>query len=255
MISSGRGSDIQTSHCAVSVSFSGVDGAGKTTQIENLISYLAEQGLRVRIFRFWDDIARLTRLREGTGHTVFRGDKGIGSPEAPINRRDKNVRGWPMTCFRLFLYLVDAISLQRVFKSAMSDDFDCVIFDRYIYDEFANLNLRSIVISTYVRVLMHFTPRPDVSFILDADPVAARTRKPEYPLEFIRSNRQAYLDLSGKIGGFTIIGPMGIQEAKNEVTRSVQAALTLKNWQERDDHRRSTEQTPTGPAISSSKAS
>jgi thymidylate kinase len=210
----------------IAVSFSGVDGAGKSTQIDSLVRYLESEGLRVSVLRFWDDIAALTRIREGTGHTIFKGDKGIGSPQAPINRRDKNVRGFPMTCLRLFLYLVDAISLRNVFRRAMTSDVDCVIFDRYMYDELANLDLSSSVIGAYTRAIMRLVPRPAVSFILDADPEAARIRKPEYPLDFIRSNRQAYLTLSRMIGGFTIIAPMTIEAACNEVTRSVRNALT-----------------------------
>jgi thymidylate kinase len=221
----------------IAVSFSGVDGAGKSTQIHHLISYLEKQGLRVSVLRFWDDIAALTRLREGTGHRIFKGDKGIGSPEAPINRRDKNVRGFPMTCLRLFLYLVDAISLRNVFRRAMTGDVDCVIFDRYMYDELANLDLGSSVISAYTRAIMRLVPRPAVSFILDADPEAARIRKPEYPLEFIRSNRQAYLMLSRMIGGFTIIAPMSIEAASNEVTRSVRSELSRNSFEEHGLHR------------------
>ena len=79
------------------VSFSGMDGAGKSTQIQSLRTRLMEAGLRVSLITFWDDIARLTHLREVSGHTLFKGDKGVGSPDAPINRRDKNVRSAPMT--------------------------------------------------------------------------------------------------------------------------------------------------------------
>ena len=86
------------------VSFSGMDGAGKSTQIASLRARMEEAGLRVRIVTFWDDVARLTHLREVSGHKIFKGDKGIGSPERPINRRDKNVRSWKMTLVRYFLY-------------------------------------------------------------------------------------------------------------------------------------------------------
>ncbi len=123
------------------VSFSGVDGAGKTTQIERLREYLNDRGLRVRILRFWDDVARLKGLREGAGHKLFKGDKGIGSPEAPINRQDKNVGGWPMTFLRYILYLLDAVSIRLAFKRAVLSEADLIIFDRYTYDELANLDL------------------------------------------------------------------------------------------------------------------
>jgi hypothetical protein len=92
------------------VCFSGIDGAGKGTQIQALCPEMSKEGRRVRVIRFWDDIARLTNLREATGHRIFKGDKGIGSPSAPINRRDKNAGSWPMTMVRLFIYFIDALS-------------------------------------------------------------------------------------------------------------------------------------------------
>src|SRR5580700_8410198 len=120
------------------VSFSGIDGAGKSTQIEALCARLRQDGLRVQVVRFWDEIARLKGIRETTGHKVFKGDKGVGSPEAPINRRDKNVQSWPMTCVRLFIYFVDAVSTRFAAGKAFRSGADLVIFDRYTYDELAN---------------------------------------------------------------------------------------------------------------------
>jgi thymidylate kinase len=233
-----------------SVSFSGVDGAGKTTQIENLCAFLAKEGVRYRVFRFWDDIARLTNIREGTGHRVFKGDKGIGSPDAPINRRDKNVRGWPMTCVRLFLYTVDAVSLRSVFNNAKHGEAEFVIFDRYTYDELANLDLKNPVISAYVRFIMRLVPRPDVSFLLDADPEAARARKPEYPLDFIRQNRQAYFDLNRIIGDLTIVAPMEIEDAKKQVVNHAAAILGSGAGSERELNVAFRKQTGTDPALS-----
>jgi thymidylate kinase len=199
------------------VSFSGIDGAGKSTQIEALCARLRQSGLEVKMVRFWDDIARLTGLRENTGHKVFKGDKGIGSPDAPINRRDKNVQSWPMTCVRLFIYTVDAFSTRSAVKKAMRSGADLVIFDRYMYDELANLKLGNPLIRMYVRTIMTIVPRPQISYFLDADPVKARARKPEYPLEFLHKNRKSYFDLIELVGGVTVIPPMGIEEVKQAV--------------------------------------
>jgi thymidylate kinase len=199
------------------VSFSGIDGAGKSTQIEALSSQLNQDGLRVLSIRFWDDIATLTSLREATGHTVFKGDRGVGSPSAPIIRRDKNVRSWFMTWVRLCIYFFDAISVRLAFGKALRSEADLVIFDRYIYDELANLTLSNPAIRVYVRLIMNIVPKPDISYLLDADPAKACARKPEYPLEFLHSNRQSYLDLSNLIGGMTVILPKPIKEVRREV--------------------------------------
>ena len=235
----------------ITVSFSGVDGAGKTTQIDNLCAFLTHQGVRYRVFRFWDDIARLTNVREGTGHRVFKGEKGIGSPDKPINRRDKNVRGFPMTCIRMFLYLVDAISTRRVFNRALqSDDVEFVIFDRYTYDELANLDLQNAAVRAYARLIMWLVPRPDISFLLDADPDAARARKPEYPIDFVRLNRKAYFDLNRIVGGLTVVEPMAIQEAKNQVVSRVEALLASRRVVEPAQKVNLTKQTETDPIAS-----
>lgn len=201
------------------VSFSGIDGAGKSTQIEALRAAAERNGRRVLVVRFWDDVARLTALRETSGHKVFKGDKGIGSPENPINRRDKNVRTWPMSCVRLFLYTIDAFSTRRKVAEVLRSSADFVIFDRYLYDELANLNLGNPLMRAFIGIILKLVPRPDVAFILDADPVQARARKPEYPVEFIYKNRQAYLDLSGLIGGMTVIAAGPIAEVEREVLR------------------------------------
>jgi thymidylate kinase len=199
------------------VSFSGIDGAGKSTQIEALCARLRQDGLRVQTVRFWDEIARLKGIRETTGHKVFKGDKGIGSPEAPINRRDKNVQSWPMTCVRLFIYSVDAVSTRFAVKKALHSGADLVIFDRYTYDELANLPLRNPLIRAYVRMIMTFVPSPQIGYFLDADPVRARERKPEYPLEFLITNRQSYFALINLIGGITVINPGPIPEVEQAV--------------------------------------
>jgi thymidylate kinase len=217
------------------VSFSGVDGAGKSTQIHTLRDWLEGQGLRVRTIAFWDQVATLKGIREGAGHKIFKGEKGVGRPDAPVNRRDKNVQSWPMLCVRLVLYAFDAVSTRAHVRRALASDADFIIFDRYIYDQFANLKLRNRLVRAYVRFLMKLVPRPGVSYVLDADPRQARARKPEYPLDFIYINRRAYLDLADLIGGLTIIAPGPVEQMQAEVLRHAFRLLDNDEDQEERD--------------------
>jgi thymidylate kinase len=203
------------------VSFSGIDGAGKSTQIENLSARLRQAGVRVLLVTFWNDVARLTRIREVSGHTLFKGDKGVGTPARPVNRQDKNVQSWYMTTVRFCLYFVDAISLRMVVAKTLRADADVVIFDRYLYDELANLSLQNTVARAYVRLLLRLVPQPDISYLLDADPVQARARKPEYPLGFLHRSRASYLALSELVGGMTIIAPQLVQDVERQVLQQV----------------------------------
>jgi thymidylate kinase len=199
------------------VSFSGIDGAGKSTQIDNLHNWLTEAGLRVRIMAFWDDVAVLGRIREFSSHALFNSEKGIGAPDKPVNRRDKNVRSWYMTPVRFFLCFLDAMHLRRIVRRVLaSNDFDVVIFDRYLYDQLATLWLHGRLSQFYIRLLLRIVPHPHVAYVLDANPAQARERKPEYPLEFLNSYRTAYLALS-KLAQMNVIAPGSAPEVAQNV--------------------------------------
>ena len=63
------------------ITFSGIDGAGKTTQIEHLSSCLQKQGLRVLRLSFWDDVAVWSKLRAGVGQRSPTPGTPIPTPE------------------------------------------------------------------------------------------------------------------------------------------------------------------------------
>jgi thymidylate kinase len=125
-----------------------------------------------------------------------------------------------MTGVRFGLYLLDAISLRSTVRKALKADADVIIFDRYHYDELANLGWGSRIVRTYVRLLLRLVPPPDVGFLLDADPDQARARKPEYPVDFLRTSRAAYLVLA-TLGGMTVIAPQPVEAIEQEILQQV----------------------------------
>jgi thymidylate kinase len=207
------------------ISFSGLDGSGKSTQIANLREFLHGRGLTTNLLAFWDDVVVLSRYREGFVHKVYGSEKGIGAPDRPVNRRDKNVRKWYLSIARHGLYLLDALHLVKVIAKARRSGADVVIMDRYIYDELANLPLSNWFTRLFIRMVAAFVPKPDVAYILDADPDAARARKPEYPVDFMRLCRSAYMQLAQMLGYMTLIPPLPLADAKLEVERAAAGAL------------------------------
>lgn len=199
------------------ITFSGIDGAGKSTQIGVLEAWLRQAGFRLNLLTFWDNVVMFSRFREFMSHKTFGGDQGIGSPEKPLHRRDKNVTAWPVTALRFCLYFADAVSARVVVRRARKSDIDVLIFDRYIYDELANLPLHNWSVRIFIKLMLAIAPRPDVSYLIDAEPVAAFARKPEYPLEFLRKNRYCYLALSRLSGNITVIEPQSVEAMELKV--------------------------------------
>jgi thymidylate kinase len=205
------------------VSFSGIDGAGKSTQIAALEGWLRAAGVRTRVVTFWDEVVVLSRFRESASHKAFGGDKGIGTPEQPIHRRDKNVSSWTVVAARFFLYTLDAISLRLQLRRINKSNTEVVIFDRYIYDELANLPLHNLLARVFTGWILQFTPPPDAAYVIDADPEQARARKPEYPLEFLRQNREAYLALSRMDGRMIVTEASSIPATAAKIRASFRA--------------------------------
>ncbi len=178
------------------ITFSGIDGAGKSTQIEKLRAYLTQQGLSVRILTFWDNVAVLSSMRSGFSKKVLQSDGNVGSPDKPANRNDKNTRSFPLLAGRSLLHILDVIRLRQiVHRERSSDAGGVIIFDRYIYDQLAALPMQHWLARAYARFVLALAPKTDVSYLLDAVPEEARARKPEYPIDFMRQYRSSYLEL------------------------------------------------------------
>jgi thymidylate kinase len=203
-----------TKHGTRLVTFSGIDGAGKTTQIESVCLELAQRGKKVTRVAFWDDVAVMSGLRAGASLRVLR--KNYPAHDSSL-RSDKNVRTWYLTVIRSVFYLLDAVSLRSVIARVRTDDPDFIVFDRYIYDQLVQIRARHWLARLYMRLLLAIAPRPDFAFILDASPDQAFQRKPEYPLLFMREYRQAFLGLRGLVPSLVVIPPAAIDDVRQEL--------------------------------------
>jgi thymidylate kinase len=200
------------------ITFSGIDGAGKTTQIEFLTSSLQTLGLRVLRLSFWDDVAVWSKMRAGVGgRTIGRSRTDSAAEPSFSPKNNKHIRKWYLTVARSGMYLLDIVRLRRLLNSQRVQNSDVVIFDRYIYDQMANIDSPSQRARIYGKLLLKQAPAPDLAFILDASPTAAFARKPEYPLEFVHKNRQTFLHLRELVPQLIVIPGASPEDVRSEI--------------------------------------
>lgn len=207
------------------ISFSGIDGAGKSTQIEKLRHYLRGAGISVRELTFWDNIAVFPSLRASFSRRILSSDGRVGRSKQPARRQDKNVQNWALLLARSALYFLDALSLRRAVGKAKHGSARVVVFDRYIYDQLAVLPMSSHLVRRYVQLLLKIAPRPDLSYLLDAVPEIALRRKPEYPLAFMHQYRLSYLQMCD-FADLRLIDPGDIEDVHLAILERLKRHIT-----------------------------
>jgi len=196
------------------IAFSGIDGAGKSTQIAALRDSLCSHGHKVKQITFWDDVAILPRFRAGVSLRVLANSNQ--SEEIPL-RNDKNVRAWYLTLIRSAFYLLDALHLRTVVRRLMQSETDFIILDRWSYDQVVHIKSRNWLARLYIKTVFALAPSPDSAFVLDANPDEAFQRKPEYPLAFLHEYREDFLALKSFVPGLQVIPAGSIAEVHRQI--------------------------------------
>jgi thymidylate kinase len=181
------------------ITFSGLDGAGKSTLIEWLRTRLEAQGHRVAVFHMNDHVGLYAYLRAVRDRAVP--DRAVPDrvarpaatgPRArvkPVLRRVRNAVVWNKP-LRRWIYLLD-LGVFFCYRLILEKARDRVlIMDRYFYDTLVDVSDGRHWF--WVRLLERLTPTPTVPVFLDIGPEESFRRKGEYSVEYLRRRYQAY---------------------------------------------------------------
>jgi thymidylate kinase len=186
------------------ITFSGLDGAGKSTLIEWLRTRLEAQGHRVAVFHMNDHVGLYAYLRAVRDRAVP--DRAVSDravpdrvarpaatgPRArvkPVLRRVRNAVVWNKP-LRRWIYLLD-LGVFFCYRLILEQARDRVlIMDRYFYDTLVDVSDGRHWF--WVRLLERLTPTPTVPVFLDIGPEESFRRKGEYSVEYLRRRYQAY---------------------------------------------------------------
>ncbi len=236
------------------ITFSGLDGAGKSTLIEWLRATLEAQRRPVAVLHMANDVgvyAYTRMLRDAVTGLVPRSNGAHDGPAAVASaagtkeegrpgrigttlRRIRNAIVWS-TIIRRLIYPVDLVVFlcYRAYIEGIRQR--VLIMDRYFYDTLVDVSGRgggegggTGARWAWIRLLKLITPTPTLPVLLDIGPEESYARKGEYSVEYLRHRWLAYQQVFPWVRACVRIPNDDLATAKAALRRAVRERLGVR---------------------------
>jgi len=207
------------------ITFSGLDGAGKSTLIEWLRGELERRARRVAVFHMNDHVGVYAYLRAIRDR--LRPPRAPGDPASPTPLRGRlgAVRDavlWSKS-LRRWLYPIDLVVfwVYRLYVEKLRGR--VLIMDRYFYDSLVDVsNGRG---TRWVRFLARLTPTPDLAVFLDITPEESFARKGEYSVEYLRARWRHYRAVAPWVRSALVVDNRDLADTQRILARALEERL------------------------------
>ncbi|HET9383664.1 MAG TPA: hypothetical protein VFO67_00855 [Gemmatimonadales bacterium] len=222
------------------ITFSGLDGAGKSTLIKWLQASLEREGRSVAVLHMNDDVGIYAYARAARNALLRLLGRDAPAPlphgsdpldlarpgnRSPLKRALRRIRYailWSETVRRciypidLLIFTLYRLAFEKLTKRVF-------IMDRYFYDTLVDLSESGP--SPWNRLLAAFTGTPDVPVLLDVPPERAFGRKGEYTVEYLQRRWAAYQTVLGWVPSHVTIANVDLTQAQAALWRAVVARM------------------------------
>ena len=167
------------------ISISGLDGSGKSTQIELLKKHLESRGNKVFYFHAVQ-FSIANRKKSTSGRQV----------------KSVTQANWPQIQLRKIALLVDLVRFRSLAKKLARQGYDYILSDRYFYDSIINI----AYLSRSKRFIEFPVARPDHAFYLQVNPeiILQRERTPDQGQTYLQRKKEL-LDTYAKKKKLTVV--------------------------------------------------
>ena len=195
------------------ITFSGLDGAGKTTLIRKLSGMLRLRRNQVAILTMYDHVGVYALVRYLRGVSSRLRDRLVRNllhgHDHPAGPGGTSKNGEPGLATQLILKVARAAFMRRIvliidlclfpfyrlyFEKWRSG---VLILDRYFYDSLADVADGRHCL--YIRLFLKVVPHPDLPISVDICPRKAYARKGEYSVEYLTRRRGFYKEIFGRV--------------------------------------------------------
>jgi dTMP kinase len=189
------------------ITISGLDGSGKSTQIELLKNYLEAQGSRVFYF-----------------HAVSFSLANIFSAKDQTRKMTRSVT--KASCLTIWLrkmfLKIDLLRFKKLRAKLEKQGYSHIISDRYFYDSI--INITYLLGGEASKLVKYSIIKPDIAVYLKVDPeiIMQRERKPDQGIEYLKNKNGIYSNFSNNWNLLVIDGNRPKEAIFEEIKRLCQ---------------------------------
>lgn len=194
------------------ISISGLDGSGKSTQLELLRKQFESHGKKVFYFHaIHFSIAN-----------IFNKNKEVGSSKGVTEA------GWLKIILRILAMRIDIWRFAKLKHSLTTEGYDFILSDRFFYD--SAINLAFLMHKKTPSGIEKKMPRSDIAFYLKTDPEAIMKRKraPEQGFAYLEAKKLLY-DMYAPLWNMTTIDGDDLTENISEKITAASKEITSNN--------------------------
>lgn len=187
------------------ITISGLDGSGKSTQIEMLKSYLESQGKKV----FYFHAVQFSIGKLGKGTVSSSGNKSISTAN------------WLQIQLRKLALGIDLCRFTGLIKKLEKQGYDYLVSDRYFYDTVINIEYLEFPRRDALQCVSNRIIKPDLSFYLQTSPekIMSHKRIPDQGIDYLKKKKELY-DTKTNIWNWKVIDG---NRAKNDIFEEIKS--------------------------------